>query len=215
MASVNCWRCLLRPSAGVPAAPQRIVPIMIASAQFSTSAQVAKTQAKASGTGQHQRAGKKMQLGKFKKKKVEKTKSPAPGERKAFRKRIVLSNNNALEVPGLDTLSAETMADSANAGKVFSIPDKLVDQLRASEAFKATQTWGLFRSPHVLLRSETADLAKKMQAAADKKEALRLVISGDRLSGKSTLLLQALANGFLNDWIVVNIPEGKPAYARA
>lgn len=189
---------------------------MVASAQFSTSAQVAKTQAKASNSGGPTfRAGKKMQLGKFKKKKLEKTKSPAPGERKAFRKRIVLSNNNALVVPGLDTLGAESMADSANTGKIFAMSDKLVDQLRASEAFKVTQTWGLFRSPHVLLRSETADLAKKMQAAADKKESLRLVISGDRLSGKSTLLLQAMANGFLNEWIVVNIPEGEPTYLRA
>ena len=210
MASVNCWRCLLRPSAGVPAAHQRVVPIMIAAAPFSTSSQVAKTQAKASGgSSQPFRAGKMMNLSKYKKKKVEKTKSPAPGERKAFRKRIILSNNNALEVSGMDSLSPGTMSDSANAGRVFALSDQLVDQLRASEAFKSTQTWGLFRSPHVLLRSEMVDLAKRMQTAAENKEAIRLVVTGDRLSGKSLLLLQAMANAFLNDWIVVNIPEGE------
>ena len=189
---------------------------MIAAAPFSTSAQFAKTQAKATGgSTQPFRAGKKMNLTKYKKKKIEKTKSPAPGERKAFRKRIVLSNNNALEVSGMGSLSAGTMADSANAGKVFALSDQLVDQLRASEAFKSTQTWGLFRSPHILLRSEMVDLAKKMQAAAENKEAIRLVVTGDKLSGKSLLLLQAMANAFLNEWIVVNIPEGEPTCALA
>lgn len=156
----------------------------------------------------HIRAGKRLVLGKKKKRQADKSKPPASGERKAFRKRIQLSNDNALEVPGLSKLTAENIVDSSSIGQVIGLPPALVDQLRASEAFKPTQTWGLFRSPHTLVRQETVDLAKQLTDAVGKKETLRLVITGDRASGKSILGLQALATGFLNDWVVINIPEG-------
>ena len=155
----------------------------------------------------HLRAGKNK---KPKRRKLEKPPKIASGERKAFRKRVQLSNNNALEVPGLETLDSAVMADPASAARVYAVPDAVVDQLRAVEAFKATQTWGFFRKPSVLVRAETVELVKRMHEAAEKKDTLRLVLDGDRIAGKSLLLLQGLAAGFLKDWIVINIPEGTP-----
>lgn len=151
-----------------------------------------------------------MKLGKFKRRaNTDRSKTPLPGERKAFRKRIMLSNNNALPVPGLEEMSAASMLDAANASRVLTMKDELVDQLRAAEAFKPTQSWGFFRHPSMLVRAETIDLANRMQDYAKKQETLRLVITGERLAGKSMLLLQSIAHAYLNGWIVVNIPEGE------
>jgi small subunit ribosomal protein S29 len=151
-----------------------------------------------------------MMLGKFKKpKNVDRGKTPAPGERKAFRKRVLLSNDNALPVPGLEPLSAGGMLDAANVGRMVALPNELVDQLRAVEAFKPTQTWGMFRQPSVLLRKESIEMAQKMQSAAGQGETLKLVISGDKLVGKSMMMLQAISNAFLNNWIVFHVPEGQ------
>lgn len=136
-------------------------------------------------------------------------KKPAPGERKAMRKRIQLSNNNALEVAGLETLEAGTMADAANAGRMWAIPDAVQDRLRVLEAFKTTQTWSLFRKPHVLLRREVVDLVSRLAASVESKKAERIVLTGNKLSGKSIALLQAQTYALLNDWVVINIPEGK------
>lgn len=212
MASTNCWRCLARPSQRLLLAPASITtssPAFLsisASAAFSTSAQqLAKTSG--DGSSKHIRAGKRLILGK-KKRNPDKSKPPQHGERKAFRKRIQLSNDNALEVTGLDALSSENVVDPESVGKVVGIPVEVIDQLRTCEAFKPSQNWNLFRSPHLLLRKETVDLAKQMTEAIEKKETLRLVVTGDRGSGKSILGLQALATGFLNKWIVINIPEG-------
>ncbi|KAI5918264.1 mitochondrial ribosomal death-associated protein 3-domain-containing protein [Camillea tinctor] len=215
MASTNCWRCLARPTQRL-LGPASIIPSVTPAsitasitAAFSTSALLAAAPAKSSETGmsRHIRIGKKLVLGK-KKKPTEKKKSPAAGERKAFRKRITLSNDNAIEVRGLPEFTAERVVDLESAGLVTKIPVELVDQLRACEAFKASQNWKLFRSPHMLIREETVELAKQMTEAVDKKETLRMVITGDRGSGKSILGLQALATGFMNKWIVINIPEG-------
>lgn len=134
---------------------------------------------------------------------------PNSGERKAFRKRIQLSNNSALEVQGVGVLGADTMTDASNAGKMFAIPDQLVDQLRTLEAFKATQSWNLFRKPHVLLRREIVDLIDRLKSSADSKKTPRIVLRGSRLSGKSLALLQAMSYALLNNWVVINIPEGE------
>lgn len=96
-----------------------------------------------------------------------------------------------------------------SAGKVFAIPDNVVDHLRALEAFKTTQSWNLFRRPHVLLRKETVELMKRLEASAEKKEALKCVLTGSKLSGKSMTMLQAMAYALLNNWVVLHIPEGK------
>jgi small subunit ribosomal protein S29 len=136
-------------------------------------------------------------------------KSPLPGERKAMRKRILLSNNSALPVPGLAELGARDMLSEGSLGKMMSLPGQLQDQLRTIEAFKPSQFWPMFRQPSTLIRSETVDLATRMQRAVSNKDTLRLVVDGDRITGKSLLLLQTQAHAFLNDWIVIHIPEGE------
>ncbi|KAK6954114.1 hypothetical protein Daesc_004076 [Daldinia eschscholtzii] len=214
MASANCWRCLARPSQRllVPASLLSTPPTPASAATFTTSAQLRAVKAGSKddvNLSRHIRAGKNLILGKKKKRPADKGKPPASGERKAFRKRIQLSNNNALEVPGLSEMTAENIVDPSSVGKILGLPEVVLDQLRASEAFKPTQTWGLFRSPHTLIRAETVDLAKQLTDAIGKKETLRLVITGDRATGKSMLGLQALATGFMNNWIVINIPEGQ------
>lgn len=137
-------------------------------------------------------------------------KKPAPGERKAFRKRIQLSNNSALPVEGLEEASPEALTGSGSktSSRMLAIPDPLVDQLRTLEAFKSTQTWNLFRRPHFLLRLETKELMGKLAAAMENKETLRCVLTGHRLSGKSLILLQAMAYGLMSKCVVIHIPEG-------
>lgn len=165
------------------------------------------------GGAAHVRGGKQVQMRK-KKKAPPRGKTAEPGERKALRKRIVLSNGNALEVPDLEELTAAHLLDgdgdgNSSAGRVLALPDGVVDQLRAVEAFKPSQCFSLFRRPSVLVRGETVALATQMQRAATARETLRLVIDGERIAGKSILLLQALAHGFLNDWVVIHVPEGE------
>lgn len=140
-------------------------------------------------------------------------KRPAQGERKALRKRIVLSNNNALEVSSLKDLDKANVLSEQNEGRVMGLPEHVVDALRAVEAFKTTQGWSFFRRPAVLMRKETVQLAKLFKkvedsAAGEHKKTVRRILAGERMSGKSTLLLQGLAMGFLRDWFVINLPEG-------
>ncbi|GAO13959.1 uncharacterized protein UV8b_01969 [Ustilaginoidea virens] len=136
-------------------------------------------------------------------------KKPGPGERKAFRKRIQLSNNNALPVQGLEDMGPDTLARPESRGSMVAVPDRVVDQLRALEAFKTTQTWSLFRRPHFLVRDETVRLVGRMQASLDAKDSLKCVLTGSKLSGKSLVMLQAMAHALINGWVVVHIPEGQ------
>lgn len=159
--------------------------------------------------GVHQRGGKQMQLSKFKKTKdLARGRSPLPGERRATRKRIVLSNNNALRVDGAPRMDGANLADAASGGLVMKVPEGAIDQLRLVEAFKSSQTWGLFHSPHMLVRPETVTVCARMLAAAEAGETARMVVAGEKAAGKSMVLLQAMTNAFLNDWVVINIPEG-------
>ncbi|CAK7269849.1 hypothetical protein SEPCBS119000_003781 [Sporothrix epigloea] len=188
----------LRPTPIPKTAPAALTAV----SSFSTSA------ASRARTAQHVRAGKQTQVSRKKKKSVPRGKPISPGERKAYRKRIVLSNNNALAVPGLEEL-AKPDASAANAGRIMALPDAVVDQLRAIEAFKPTQNFNLFRRPSLLIRSETAALAQRLQhAVLREKKTLRIVIDGERLAGKSTMLQQAMAHGFLSDFLVFHVPEG-------
>ncbi|KXJ96030.1 mitochondrial ribosomal death-associated protein 3-domain-containing protein [Microdochium bolleyi] len=211
MATANCWRCLARPSQHrLLAFPAVAAPIPASVSLFSTTALLSAppVNKKKESTGKgHVRAGKRLTLGKKKKKPTEKSRPVAAGERKAFRKRIQLSNDNALEVPGLPELSKEVISDPQSVGKVVRLPGDLVDQLRTIEAFKPTQNWSLFRSPHMLIRKETAEIVKQITDAVEKKEALRTVITGERGSGKSILDLQILSAGLLNNYCVIHIPE--------
>ncbi|KAI4130104.1 MAG: hypothetical protein LQ341_006499, partial [Variospora aurantia] len=135
---------------------------------------------------------------------------PAPGERKALRKRIVLSNVNALEVPGMQDIDEENMFDGRLEGHVLGFSGQLVDQLRAVEAFKSTQGWGLFRRPGTLMRRETLDLGKmiaEMSSGDGPRKTIRRVLVGERGSGKSMMLLQAMTMAMLKGWTVINLPE--------
>ena len=136
---------------------------------------------------------------------------PAPGERKALRKRIVLSNTNALEVHGMQDLSAESMIDMRLRGQVIGIPGLVVDQLRAVEAFKVSQAWGLFRTPGMLMRRETVEYGKMLEDMSSEEvgKTVRRVLVGERGSGKSMLLLQAMSMAFIKKWAVFHIPAGE------
>ena len=132
------------------------------------------------------------------------------GERKALRKRIVLSNTNALEVQGLNDITVESMTDDGLRGQVLGIPGPVVDQLRVVEAFKVAQGWPLFRRPAMLMRKDTLEMAKEMEdiSAGTRDKAIRRVLVGERGSGKTVTLLQAMTMAFLKGWVVINIPEG-------
>ncbi|OYY61017.1 MAG: hypothetical protein B7Y50_05455 [Hydrogenophilales bacterium 28-61-11] len=204
MASANALRSLIRPV--IPVAP-RIHPVVLARAPFTTSSVLA---AAPPPTIKSRRDLPKKTKKTYKKKaNIVAVKKPNPGERKAFRKRIQLSNNSALPVQGLDELSAEALANHESKGKMFAIPDQVVDQLRALEAFKTTQTWNLFRRPHFLVREETVEMMRKLQDSKTNKEAFKCVLTGSRLSGKSMALLQAMSHALLDGWVVFHIPEGK------
>ncbi|KAG9377845.1 DAP3 domain containing protein [Pyrenophora tritici-repentis] len=75
-------------------------------------------------------------------------KRPGQGERKALRKRIILSNDNALHVSSLQDLDKANVLSEKNEGKVMGLPQEhVVDALRAVDAFKPNQAWSLFRRP--------------------------------------------------------------------
>ncbi|KAJ4352704.1 hypothetical protein N0V95_004029 [Ascochyta clinopodiicola] len=139
-------------------------------------------------------------------------KRPSPGERKAQRKRIVLSNDNALEVSSLKNLDKSNVLSPQHEGRVMGLPEPVVDALRHVEAFKTTQGWSFFRRPAVLMRKEAIQLAalfkEAEEAAAGKdKKTIRRILTGQRMSGKSTLLLQGLSMAFLRQWFVISLPE--------
>lgn len=128
-------------------------------------------------------------------------KRPAPGERKAQRKRIVLSNDNALEVSSLKDLTKANVLSEAHEGLVVGLPEPVVDALRDVEAFKTTQGWSFFRRPAVLMRKEAVQLAQLFKQAEEAatgkdKKTIRRILTGQRKSGKSTLLLQGLSIAF-------------------
>ena len=142
---------------------------------------------------------------------------PAPGERKALRKRIVLSNTNALEVQGLQDLTKEKLVQhgedavalESHRGQVLGFNNDTVDALRALEAFRPTQGWSMFRRPASLVREETVQLARDLAKTSREGEAVKKVVSGGPGSGKSVLLLQAQAMAFLKGWVVLHFPEAQ------
>ena len=175
----------------------------------------------------------------IKKKSIQKPtgKPPASGERKAMRKRVVLSNTNALEVVGMRDLDREMVEEMISdrqgkgaeaggegreselvvqgeadneglVGQVVGLMGETVDSLRAVEAFKPPQGWGLFRRPGLLIREESVILSRKVVEAEKEKKALRLLVDGDRVTGKSLMLIHAMATAFVRGWIVLNISEG-------
>ena len=136
---------------------------------------------------------------------------PAPGERKALRKKIVLSNTNALEVKGLQELNGQngTAAKLAEfKGQVLGLTDENVEALRALDAFKHTQGWNLFRRPATVIRKDTVAIAKALEDAEGGKKVAKRVLFGEKGSGKSVLHLQAMALALNKGWVVIHIPNG-------
>ena len=206
MASSTCWRCLSRSSSQLSSSSILYTFPVPSTALFSTTSrslampQQKKPSAKTSTKGAKSFALKKKVV-------VKSGKPPMPGERKAMRKRIVLSNSNALQVEGLEDLSRD-LELARHVGKVFGIPGEIVDSLRAVEAFKVSQGWGMFRRPALLIREESVKLIEGMKRSEAEKTGLVLVIDGERGTGKSLMLLHAMATAFVRGWIVLNIPEG-------
>ncbi|KAK7510623.1 mitochondrial 37S ribosomal protein mS29 [Phyllosticta citriasiana] len=135
-----------------------------------------------------------------------------PEERKALRKRIILSNDNALEVPWvLDLEASQLEKDTVDElhGKVLGIPMETVDKLRSVEAFKTNQGWSLYRRPATLMTKETVELAKLLLQAQEDSKTFRRIIHGNRAGGKSTLLLQAMAMSFAKGVLVINFPDAR------
>ncbi|KAA8631643.1 hypothetical protein SMACR_08045 [Sordaria macrospora] len=212
MSASNCLRCLVRPSA-VALVPRQMLQAGGGTLTFTANASFKAAGASASQGGRNSPANRPMKLRfrKVKKKGVasHQGKPPAPGERKAYRKKIVLSNNNALPVPGLENLRPADLSKQDNVGTIKALPEDVVDALRAMEAFKPTQCWGIFRQPAMLVRQETVDLVNKMKAAEKGRKMIRVVIEGNRITGKSMMLLQAMTHAFMNDWVVLHIPEAQ------
>jgi small subunit ribosomal protein S29 len=150
-----------------------------------------------------------------KKNKTERARPPAVGERKALRKRIVLSNPNALEIEGMKDLSPETMVDSRLRGTVVGLPVATLERLRAVQAFKPKQGWSIFRRPGTVLRRDTIEMGRLFEKisgegdAPEKGKVVKKIITGSKGSGKTVHLLQAMTMGFLKNWVVVTVPDGK------
>lgn len=202
MATANSLKVMLRPA--LPRAPRLQLGLIIF-APLSTTSSLAAGPPAVKSRRDIVKPTKKT----FNKKKiVDNVKKPAPGERKAFRKRITLSNNSALPVEGVQVLEGNLLAQADSTATVVGLPDQVVDQLRSLGAFRPTQSWGLFRKPHVLVRKETVELITRMNVAVSKQDVAKIVVTGSGKSGKSTALLQAMSHALKNDWVVINIPEG-------
>lgn len=145
----------------------------------------------------------------IKKKKRERPRPPAPGERKTARTRIVLSNTNAIDVQGLEPLTKDNMLSTENTGKMLALEGTIIDRLRDVKAFKTTQNWNMFRRPAILMRQESIELGTDFEAIKKEPRTIQRIITGDKKSGKSVHMLQAMSMAFLNNWIVINVPEAQ------
>lgn len=213
MSSSMCLRCLRHCLSQIEG-PRSSISRAAFSTSPSLSAQPVKKKAVAGRPAAS--AGKTLRLAKNTR--AATTRPPAVGERRALRKKVVLSNTNALEVTLEDLKSAKTRAAALRElqGQVLGLDNKTVETLRALEAFKPTQGWALFHRPATLVRKETVELASDFEWIAETQSqenaparTLRKVLFGERGSGKSVLQLQALAMAYLRKWVVVHIPEAK------
>ena len=208
MAASTCWRCFSRlslqpalcpPIALRPVASPSLLPAV--AQPFSATAIIS---AQTQPANQRGRSNLRLK----KKRRVKTYKQPASGERKALRKRIVLSNTNALEVQDLPFFEHEQVADGSRVAQIMALRPETVDGLRAAEAFKPSQNWAFFRQPCTLVREQTIEMGRLLREAGEKKEAVRRIIVGDRGVGKSILLLQAQAWALSKGWVVIHVPEG-------
>lgn len=111
----------------------------------------------------------------------------------------------------MQDVNEDNMYDGRLRGHVLGLSGPIVDQLRAAEAFKSSQGWGMFHRPGTLVRTETLDMAKliaNMSSGEGPKKSVRTILVGEKGSGKSMMVLQAMTMAFLKGWTVVNLPEG-------
>lgn len=112
-------------------------------------------------------------------------------------------------------LSVENMADESSRGKVFSFSKPCVESLRALRVFKPTQSWPMFKEPGTFMRGESVELAKLIRDIGGhgdgeaKGKNVSQIITGAKGTGKSIHLVQAMAMARLNNWVVINVPDGK------
>lgn len=210
MSSSICRRCLQRAARPLDALPP---PSRAPSlAPFSTTSARAATPPKKKPGAAKPAARQGTTLRLTKNRRAVSGRPPAPGERKAIRKRVVLSNSNALEVPHLDDLTqdgAQPEVLRRMQGQVLGLADDTVAALGALAAFKPTQAWSLFRRPATLVRAETVDMAERLHNADKMQQTDRRVLSGSKGSGKSVLVLQGLAMAQLKGWVIIHFPEAR------
>lgn len=210
MSSSICARCLWRLQSppkvsSLPALPG------IGRSSFHSSATQYALPAKKKPSG-HRSTGPKFREARgatIKKKKKERPRPPAPGERKTARTRIVLSNTNAMEVQGLESLTKDNMLKSEKMGEMLALDWTIIDRLREVKAFKSSQNWNMFRRPATLMRQESIQLGYEIDEISKEPRTMQRIITGDKKAGKSVQLLQAMSMAFLNNWIVINVPEAQ------
>ncbi|CZT18162.1 related to ribosomal protein [Ramularia collo-cygni] len=217
MSSSMCLRCLRR-SLGQIESSQPANATAVSRAAFSTSSSLSAQPVKKKAVAGRPAASAGKTLRLTKNKRAATTRPPAIGERRELRKRVVLSNTNALEVKLQDLKTATTRSSQLHElqGKVLGVGKETVDALSALEVFKPTQGWSLFHRPATLVRKETVEISGDIEWIAEAlskpdipSRTVRKVLFGERGSGKSVLQLQALAMASLRKWVVVHIPEAK------
>ena len=217
MSLQTCWRCLVRASSPLyqtrwpTQQPSILNPASTATFTTTPSLSILPPKRKPGVQKVDKNAkGSKNTFTRKSKKPQTRPRKPEIGERRALRKRIVLSNINALEIEGLKDITAQSLTDGSLRGQILGIPGPVVDSLRALEAFKVAQGWPLFRRPATLMRKDTFDMATEIEniSLGTQDRTIRRVFVGERGSGKTVMLLQAMTMALLKGWVVINIPEG-------
>ncbi|KIV78307.1 hypothetical protein PV11_10036 [Exophiala sideris] len=209
-----CANCLsrLRLCQAIPRRTTLPATLQFQTTSFHTSAarEASPLKAKSSSRGSGPKH-RESQSSRLKKKTRERPKLPPVGERRAQRRRIVLSNTNALEVDGMENWSKENLIDSELTGKMMGLNGDLLDQLRDAKAFQRTQNWSLFRRPATLIRNETIAIGQDLEQVnqAHEGKTIKHLVVGEKASGKSILVLQAMCMAYMNDWIVLNVPDAQ------
>lgn len=103
------------------------------------------------------------------------------------------------------------MTDPEMTGKMMGLDGDLLDQLRDAKAFQRTQNWSLFRRPATLIRNETVAVGQDVDQVntGDDGKTIKHLVVGEKASGKSILVLQTMCMAYMNDWIVLNVPDGE------
>lgn len=153
------------------------------------------------------------------KKKVVAPAKPAygEGERKMLRRRIVLSNPNAKPVE-LPEMTGDLAGNLDTAGSVFALTDTVLGKLQALEVFETKQHWPFFHRPSTLIRTETVLIGVLLNNVGNtlggNQLHLRCILDGYYGSGRSILLLQAIAWALQKNWVVIPIPNGRAILLR-